>query len=100
MHVRKVQRIFHGLHHLDFLGDGIHKRKLGLRKEYRQRNARKPAPRAYIHHPAPRQEPHAPPDGQTVQHMVGVEIVHILARNHIDFGVPLSVERPQSLETG
>ena len=60
--------------------------------------ARETATGPQVHHARPRTEMQHAGDTQGMQHMVQVEVPDVLARDDIDLGIPLAVERRQRPE--
>ena len=89
-----------GRSHTQFLGDTVDEVKAALRIHNRQRYTGESSAGTHIDKRRTRsQRTEKPGDGQRVQDMIGVQVADILARYHIDGGVPLRVQRPQSLES-
>ena len=69
-----------------------------LGEEDRQRNGREAAAAPHVEHPGTRGEGADLGDGERVQHVPQVKLVEILARDHVDLGVPVGVQCVQRFE--
>ncbi len=85
----------HGAHHGDLLADRVDGRKTCLGEEDRQRHRGEAPSAADVEHPRAGREGADAGDGQRVEHVAQVELIEILARDDVDAGVPLGVERPE-----
>ena len=91
-HVLQADGILHGIHHRDFLARPVDEVELGLRKHNRQGDAGEAASGAEVHDLHAGQQFEVFGDGQGMQHMVLIEVLHVLARDDIDFGVPIQIQ--------
>ncbi len=88
----------HLLCHHDFLSCSVNEFELALWKQDGQWNPRKATTCTEIKHACGWCETHQFPDGHGVEHMVFIEVVDVLARDDVDFGVPLTVERTECFQ--
>ena len=88
----------YGAGYLDFLADAVHQVEPAFRAENGQWDAGKSAACAYVHDGGAGAETNHLGDAQTVQHVVGVEIVDVLAGDDVDLGIPFSIERIEGFE--
>ena len=82
--------------HLDFLANGVDEGKAGVGEEDGERDPRETAAGAHIENLAHGGEGHHLGDGQGVEHVVLIEVLHILAGDDVDLSVPLLIKRQQS----
>ena len=95
--VGEAESLRNALYDLDFLADRVHGREMRLGEEDRQRNGREAAAAPHVEHPRSRGEGADLGDGERVQHVPQVKLVEILARDHVDLGVPVGVQCVQRL---
>ena len=91
--VLQLQLLGHVLHHLDFLPYRVDKIKLGIGEHDGQGDAGEPAAGTHIEYLGHGFERLHLGDGKAVKDMVLVEVVHVFARDDIDFGVPVLIQR-------
>ena len=87
----------HLVHHADLLARAVDHLKLALRKHYCQGNAGEASARAKVENARAVAELNLVGYGKRVQHMVLIEVVHVLTRDHVNLAVPVLV---QLLELG
>ena len=97
-HVGQFQCFSHRLHHLDFLGNRIHEHPFHLGKGNGQRNARKPSAGTDVGDAKPRGQREHMPQHQGMRDVTLPQVVEVLARHHIDLGVPFAVKLRQGSE--
>lgn len=80
------------------LGYRVHGREPRLGEEYGQRYARETAAAADIDDARPRIETADAGNGQRMEYVAYVELVEVLARNDVDFRVPVGVQGSEGFE--
>ena len=78
--------------HTHFLPDAIHQVEFHLGEEDGKGNARESASRTEVHNGGARCELGIFGDAQRVEHVMLVQVGDVLARNHVDFRVPIHIE--------
>ena len=85
----------YGLRHADFFAYTVNEVKLHVGPQDGQRYARKPSPGAEVENGRACARGHEFAYRQRVEDVAGIDVVDVLARNDVDAGVPLRVERPE-----
>ena len=80
------------LSHTDFLARAVDELKLAFGKQDSQRNAWEAAASAEVENACAGAEVYHPGNGHRVEHVVLVEVVDVLARDDVDFGVPVAIQ--------
>ena len=91
-HVLQSDTLGHGRSHLDFLADTIDEVEVAFGEEDSQGDAGETAARAHVHDGGPRTEANHLGNAEGVEDMVRIEVVNILARNHVYLGVPVAIQ--------
>lgn len=81
-----------GCRDLHFLADGVNEFEMHLGKENGERYPRETTPGAEIKHLCAGTESDDAGNAEAVEHVVGIEIVDVLAAYHIDLGIPFAVK--------
>ncbi len=93
--IGELQLVGHILHYLDFFPYGIDKMEFCIGEHDGQRDAGKTAASTYVEYLGHGAEGLHLSNGKAVEDMMLIEIVHVLARNDIDFGVPVTIKGQQ-----
>ena len=91
-HVLQPDALGHGRCHLDFLADTINEVEMAFGEEDGQGNTRETAACTHVHDGGPWAEANDLGNTERVEDMVRIEVVNILARNHVYLGVPVAVQ--------
>ncbi len=94
--VLQADGLCHGGGHLYLLTDAVEEVETTFGEEYGKRNAGEAAARTHVHYGGTGTEADDFGDAQRVEHVVGIEIVDVLARNDVYLGVPVVIERVES----
>ena len=95
-HILETKLFHHILHHFYFLPDGVDQIELGIGEKDGQRDAWETASGADIKHLSHGLEGLHLGDGEAVEDVVLIEMVHVLAGDDIDFGVPILIKWQES----
>ena len=82
----------HLVDYIDLLPSAVDEAELAFGEEDGQGNAGEAAASAEVENAGAWTEMNELGDSERVQHMMLVEIVNVLARNHVDFAVPVAVK--------
>ena len=80
---------------VDFLASAVNQLELAIREEDGERNARETATTTEIEDFCSWTEMYGLRDSHGVKHVVLIQVVDILAADHVDFGVPVTIESVQ-----
>ena len=97
-HVLQSDSLRHLVHHANLLARAVDELELAIGEHNGERNAREAAARAEVEHLSAFAEANLMSDGERVEHVMLVEVVHILARDDVNLAVPVLVESLQCSE--
>ena len=78
--------------HFDFFSDAIDEMEPALGKEYGERYAGKSSSRSYVEKRCFGCELYHFGYTEGMQYVMGVKVIDIFTRNHVDFGIPVVIQ--------
>ena len=97
-HVGQTDSLGYGLRHPDFLANAVDEMEPALGVHDSQRNAREAAAGPHVEESSAGSGLKELRYGERMEYVVGIQVVDILAGDHVDFAVPVGIQRAKLLK--